>query len=142
MFRQLDKKFTATYRTRRIITMFTRVLHLALSRARSVHVISPSFCKTHSNIILPSTSRSSMRSLPFKYPHQPLHAFLFYTICARYDFITYTVSTMNLYVEFPDKFHSLCNRNLENYCKIKKFATAEISALLHIFPINEREIVK
>lgn len=101
IFPQLDKKFIAMYRMRRIITVFTRVLHLSLSRARSFHVISSSFFKTHSNIILPSTSRSSLRSLTFKCTHQPPHAFLFYPIRARCDFIRYTASTMKLVCTIP-----------------------------------------
>lgn len=98
IFPQLDQKFT---REGSLLCSRESSICPSPQQDQSVHVISSSFFKTHSNIILPSTSRSSMRSLSFKCPHQPLHAFLFYPIRARCDFIRYTASTMKLIRRIP-----------------------------------------
>jgi hypothetical protein len=47
-----------------------------LSQMHPVHIFPPSFLKTHSNITLPSTHRSSEWAVPFWFPDQILYAFL------------------------------------------------------------------
>lgn len=42
-------------------------LHSILSQMNPIHTLMPHFLNTHSNIILPSTHRSSNKSLPFKF---------------------------------------------------------------------------
>jgi hypothetical protein len=66
---QLVKKFPAFYRTRRFINVFTAARHwaLVLSQMNPVHTFPPYSSKIHSNIILPSTPRSSEWSLPFRF---------------------------------------------------------------------------
>jgi hypothetical protein len=62
---QLDKKFPTFYINWRFITVFTRVRHWSRSWARWIQSTS-SHPNIHSNIILPSMSRSSEWSLPFR----------------------------------------------------------------------------
>jgi hypothetical protein len=69
----LMKKFQAFYSTRRFIALFTRVCHLQICSARSIQSTLPNQCrldKIYFNITLPSTSRSSTPSHPFRYPYQ------------------------------------------------------------------------
>jgi hypothetical protein len=63
---QLVKKFPDFDGTGSFITLFTRVRHWSLSWARWIQ--STSSRKFHSNIILPSTPRSSEWSLSFRFP--------------------------------------------------------------------------
>jgi hypothetical protein len=66
---QLVKKFPTFYGTRRFITKFTRARHRSIPWARWIQptASNPTPLKTHSNIILRSTVRSSERSLPFRF---------------------------------------------------------------------------
>jgi hypothetical protein len=66
---RLLKKSPEFYRIRSSITAFTRDRHWSLSWARRIQS-TPYFPKIHSNVILPSTPRSSKWSLPFRYPNQ------------------------------------------------------------------------
>jgi hypothetical protein len=65
---QLVKKFPDYYGNRMFITVFTTARQLSLSWAKCIqlHIFPPYFPKTHSNIILPSTPRSSELCLPFQ----------------------------------------------------------------------------
>jgi hypothetical protein len=67
---QLVKTFSTFYGTQRFITAFTRLPPLVriLSQMKS-HL---NFRKFHSNIILPPTPTSSVRSLPFRFPNQTI----------------------------------------------------------------------
>jgi hypothetical protein len=65
---QLLKKFPTFFGTGRFITVFTTACHwsLILNQTNRVHTFSSYFPKIHSNIILPSTPRSSAWSPPFR----------------------------------------------------------------------------
>jgi len=66
---QLVKTSPGHCATSSFLIVFTRACHLPLSWARGIHSYLPLF-KTHFNIILPSTSRSSKRPLSFGFPHR------------------------------------------------------------------------
>ena len=63
---KLVNKFPTFYGTRRFITAFTTARHLSLSWVRSIQWVPPShFANIHFNIIIPSTSGSSMHLSPY-----------------------------------------------------------------------------
>jgi hypothetical protein len=69
---QLVEKFPEFNEVRKFIFVFTRALHVSLTRARSVQSIMPQrIClRYRRNIILPSIPSSSKRSLSLRFPHQ------------------------------------------------------------------------
>ena len=69
------KNFPAFYGTLRTITAFTNARHLSLFWARSIQFMPPShFFKTHYNITLPSTPRSSKWLFPSGLHNKTLYA--------------------------------------------------------------------
>ena len=80
IFPCLIKKFSASYVTRRIITVYKTACYLPLSSAQSVHSTPLSYLhKVHFNIILPYTSRSSKWFISVRVCHHcPVGSFTFY----------------------------------------------------------------
>ena len=70
---QLVKKSLAFYGTQRLINVLTNFRHLSKSWARLIQSTpSHRFLKIHSNILVPSMTRSSKLFLSLRFPHQNL----------------------------------------------------------------------
>jgi hypothetical protein len=94
VFSELVKKFLAFYGTRMFIIMFTRSRLRPLSWSTWIQS-TPYFPKIHSNIILPSTPRSSELSLRFGFSDQN-----FLRISRTLYWATWNQSTPSHYVCF------------------------------------------
>jgi hypothetical protein len=65
---QIGKNLPTCYGSRRIIAVFTTVQHWTLlGPSNPLHTITFHICKIRFNVILPSTPRSSNRSLPLTF---------------------------------------------------------------------------
>ena len=111
---QLVKKFPAFHGTRRFITALTSVRHLSLilGQPNPVHIPTSHLLEIHSNIIHPSTCRSTQWFPSLRFPHQdPIHPLPspIRTTCPAHlillDFITRTI----LGEEYKSFSSSLCN---------------------------------
>ena len=111
---QLDKKFSAFYKTRRFITAFTSARHLSLSWASSIQSIPPHHTSWRSILILSSQLRLGLPSglFPSGFHTKILHIPLFSPIrsaCPGRLIILYFIIRIMFGDEYRSLSSSLCS---------------------------------